>query len=215
MEEFEAGGAPDTYVACFCRSDDNLSQWRGYGGIVQGISLSFDQGRLSKRLREDKAAFFKVRYTKLSTVKKLSTALSDEIRDIADLDDVHGEPDEKDRYEDIRNRVSALLPRFKHLGFQDEKEWRYAIQRQVKPDALRFRVLDNKIVPYIEVGASQEPLPITKARIGPGPDQELTMRSVKLFLSARGYDVPVTTSERVDPRTVMPALTSLYICRLE
>jgi hypothetical protein len=195
IAEFEDGGVPDTFVACFCRSDDNLSQWRGYGGTVQGVSLTFDRKKISKRLEPDKAAFFKVQYSKLSTAQKLSTALSEEIGKLAGLDELVGEPNETQRYNELRDRVSALLPRFKHLGFADEREWRYAIQRKVEPKDLRFRVSNNKVVPYIMIGASHNPLPITAARIGPGPDQELTMRSVKLFLNSSGYDVPVTMSE--------------------
>ena len=195
FKEFQDGGAPDTFVVCFCRSDDNLSQWRGYGGTVQGVSLTFDREKMSKRLRPDKADFFKVQYSKLSTVRKLSTALGEEISKLAVVDDLVEELNEMQRYNKLRDRVSALLPRFKHLGFGDEREWRYAIQRRVEPSHLGFRVSNNKIVPYITVGTSDELLPIVAARVGPGPDQELTMRSVKLFLSSNGYNVPVTMSE--------------------
>src|SRR4051794_17670752 len=41
--ELSDGMKTDTYVACFCGDDDNLSQWRGYGGAVQGVSITFDR----------------------------------------------------------------------------------------------------------------------------------------------------------------------------
>jgi len=195
ISEFEDSGIPDTYVACFCSDHDNLSQWRGYGGSIHGVSLTFNRKKLTERLKSSEAELLKVRYTKLSTVDKLSTALSDEITRIADLDELVQQLTDEARHKELRSRVSALLPRFKHLGFQDEREYRYVVQRVLPSEEIRFRVSNNKIVPYIEVGASNEPLPIEAARIGPGPDQELTMRSVKLFLHNKGYEVPVTMSE--------------------
>jgi hypothetical protein len=111
------------------------------------------------------------------------------------LDALIGSSTEELRYKDLRQRVSALLPRFKHLGFSDEKEWRFAIQRQVPTKALCFRVSDNKLVPYIEIGKANDLLPIESVRIGPGPDQELTAQSVRVFMSANGYNVPVELSD--------------------
>jgi len=127
--DLEDGGLSDTYVACFCRSDDNLSQWRGYSVKTQGVSVTFGREELASRLKPEKAAFFEVRYSKHSTASKLSSALTSELRDIAQLDELLGSSSEDLRYKDLRQRVSALLPRFKHLGFRDEKEWRFAIQR--------------------------------------------------------------------------------------
>ena len=53
FSELADGARPDTYVTCFCRDDDNLSQWRGYGGDVQGVSVTFGRARLAKRLKEE------------------------------------------------------------------------------------------------------------------------------------------------------------------
>jgi len=193
--DLEDGGIPDTYVACFCRNDDNLSQWRGYGGTVQGVSVTFDRTKLAARLKPDKAAFFRVRYSKHSTVSKFTSALTSELKDIAELDEIIGTSSDKVRYQDLQRRISALLPRFKHLGFEDEKEWRFAIQRKIAPEALCFRPSSNKLVPYIEIGKSKELLPITGIRIGPGLDQELTAQSIRVFMSVSGYDVPVKVSD--------------------
>lgn len=194
--ELEKGGIPDTYVACFCRDNDNLSQWRGYGGKVQGVSVTFDRPKLASRFKPEKATFFKVRYSKLSTASKLSDALTSELHDIADLNEILGAGRKSEQLQDLHGRISALLPRFKHLGFQDEKEWRFVIQRTVAPEDLCFRVSDNKLVPYIEIGKLEAKLPILSVRIGPGPDQELTAQSVRLFLAAKGYhDVEVSISD--------------------
>jgi hypothetical protein len=199
FEKLTTSGIPDTYVACFCKSDDNLSQWRGYGGTTQGISLTFSRSKLAARLKKDGAEFHQVLYSHYSTAAKLKSALKNEVSDLADLDKIIGGSDEEENNIDLYRRVSALLPRFKHLGFKDEKEWRFIIQREIAERDLCFRVSNNKIVPYIKVGSGGEansPLPLTSVRIGPGADQELTMQSVRTFLSAKGYtDVDVDASE--------------------
>ncbi len=51
FDELKRGLQAQSYVACFCSDDDNLSQWRGYGGSVQGVCLTFEQSALTKRLR--------------------------------------------------------------------------------------------------------------------------------------------------------------------
>ena len=193
--ELADGARPDTYVACFCEDDDNLSQWRGYGGDVQGVSITFGRAQLSKQLKKEGATFIKVSYSKYSTATKVRQALEDQLSEIAELDKLAGNLNSTQKYEQLRSRVSALLPRFKHIGFKDEREWRFAIQRSVELSALKFRVTKNKIVPYIVIGYGIEPLPITSVRIGPGPDQLLTAKSVKVFLNVNGYDIPVRTSE--------------------
>jgi len=195
FNELADGLRPDTYVTCFCRDDDNLSQWRGYGGDVQGVSVTFGHARLAKRLMEEKAAFYKVSYSKYSTASKVHRALEEQLREIADLDEVIGDLSASQKYQELRSRVSSLLPRFKHIGFKDEREWRFVIQRMVELPELNFRVARNKIIPYIVIGNGTEPLPITSVRIGPGPDQLLTAKSVQVFLNANGHDVPVKTSE--------------------
>lgn len=193
--ELSKGRRSDTFVSCFCKDDDNLSQWRGYGGTVQGISITFDRQQLTQRLTEDGAALYKVTYTKLSTARRLRDALAGEVSRFADLDDLVGHGSEDQRFKDLMSRASALLPKFKHLGFKDEREWRYVVQDQPGGDRVRFRPAGNKLVPYIVIGDRQSPLPILSVRIGPGTDQELTARSVSEFLRANGYSVEVEVSD--------------------
>lgn len=195
FDELRKGRQAQSYVACFCSDDDNLSQWRGYGGAVQGVSLTFEQAALTRRLKKDTAHLQQVVYAKLSTAQKLRDALEAELRDIAELEEILGASDEEEQQADILARISRLLPKFKHLGFKDEREWRYVVQKDIPPNGMQFRVLQNKIVPYIEIGTNKTKLPIRSIRVGPGTDQELTARSVETFMKAHGYDVEVTLSE--------------------
>lgn len=196
FQELSDGQRPDTYVACFCGDDDNLSQWRGYGGAVQGVSITFDRAALARRLQNDKAKLYRVTYAKLSTASKLRDALAGELADLAELEESPEESSEEDRHNELLSRVSALLPKFKHIGFRDEREWRFVVQRRLNSDQLQFRASGNKIVPYIVVGAKKTRLPILSVRVGPGTDQDLTAKGLRLFLEARGYnDVRVDISD--------------------
>ncbi|MEP7223062.1 MAG: DUF2971 domain-containing protein [Novosphingobium sp.] len=144
FKELLDGAKPDTYVTCFCKDDDNLSQWRGYSGDLQGINITFNRAKLEDRLKKEKAEFVEVVYSKHSTAAKFRTSLENEIRDIADLGKMIGELSEEERIEELRSRVSALLPRFKHIGFKDEREWRFAIQKTVEQKSLKFRISKHK-----------------------------------------------------------------------
>lgn len=194
FEELSDGQKSDTYVACFCGDDDNLSQWRGYSGTVQGVSITFDRTALTRRFKNDAAKLYKVTYAKLSTASRLRDALAGELGDIAELDEILGASSEAARYNELLSRVSALLPKFKHLGFKDEREWRFVVQKKLTGDEVLFRVSENKMVPYMIIGKRSEPLPITSVRVGPGTDQELTARSLHEFLKAKKYNVRVKIS---------------------
>jgi len=193
--ELEEGKIPDTYVACFCGSADNLSQWRGYSGPEQGVSVTFDRRRLADRLRADGAKLYKVTYAKITTPTKLRDALRGEFVELANLNDLDEMPEARS-YDEVFRRVSSLLPKFKHYGFRDEREWRFVVQQPAESRELKFRAGVNRVVPYIEVGAQDGPLPITSITVGPGEDQTLTAQSLKTFLRCHGHeDVGVELSD--------------------
>lgn len=187
VKELEDGKIPDTYVACFCGNADNLSQWRGYSGPEQGVSVTFDRRRLADRLQSDGAKLYRVTYAKITTPTKLRDALRGEFADLADFDDL-GEMAEARSYDEIFRRVSSLLPKFKHYGFRDEREWRFVVQQPAQACELKFRAGLNRVVPYIEVGVRDAPLPITSVTVGPGNDQTLTAQSLKTFLRCHGHE---------------------------
>jgi hypothetical protein len=114
-------------------------------------------------------------------------ALKGEFAELADLDDL-GELGEARSYDEVFRRVSSLLPKFKHFGFRDEREWRFVIQQPAPACELKFRAGLNRVVPYIEVGVRDVPLPITSVTVGPGNDQMLTAQSLRTFLRCHGHE---------------------------
>ncbi|RQT04353.1 DUF2971 domain-containing protein [Burkholderia contaminans] len=195
IQEIKDGLLPATYVTCFCAKNDLLSQWRGYGGSEQGISIQFPREVLEKRMARQKAKLTKVIYSDLSTETKVREALAEEMKDLLDWENVLGDQSDDERKAGVFEAVSKLLPRFKHLGFQDEREWRFVVQHPVEADDLLFRPKGAVIAPYIVLGMGKAKLPMQSVTIGPGREMELTQASVRLFLDRRGYEnVPVKVS---------------------
>lgn len=195
FKDLNGKSASDTYATCFCTDDDNLSQWRGYGGGVQGVCITFSRSRPSARFKSDDADLLKVAYTDKSTSQKLYRELIGEINDIERFNDLLGPLSASEMYSEIYSRASKCLPKFKYLGFKDEREWRYVVQRKMDASRIQFRVSSNKMVPYIEIGKGEKRLPIRSVRVGPGYDQELTAASVQQFMRVNGYRSEVMLSK--------------------
>lgn len=195
IQEIKGGSLPATYVTCFCEKHDLLSQWRGYGGSQQGISIQFSREMLEKGFLKEKAKLVKVIYSDLSTASKVRDALAEEIKDLLEWEATLGGQSDEERKDGVFQIVSKLLPRFKHLGFLDEREWRFVVQRPVDVGDLQFRAKGAVIAPYINLSVEGAKLPMQSVTVGPGREMDLTQASVRMFLDRRGYEhVPVKLS---------------------
>jgi hypothetical protein len=202
VNDLSHGKIPDTYVLCFCSHKDALSQWRAYGGGEQGVGMIFDRVELSKRLRRDKARLMRVLYGSVTTADKMSAELKREIDDFDEFEALVGGADGDDRRKDAYSILSRLIPQFKHIGFSDEREWRYVVQRSGDQTDVCFRRKGNVVVPYIRLarGAIAK-LPLLEVIVGPGRDPELTTKSIKLYLKSKGYENSKVITSRVPFRT--------------
>jgi hypothetical protein len=190
VKQIEDGRLPNTYAACFCERTDLLSQWRAYGGNEQGISIAFDLGGL-RLLASGKRSFLApVEYGLIHGKATLRRNLRERLLAINEDDFIA--MDESEKRDTVYNVLSELIPRFKHKGFEDEREWRLAVQHATLRSSVNFRVNKNVIVPYVSLG--NHPLPIKYVRIGPGVEMDLTKRSISIFLEAKGYDVRILSS---------------------
>lgn len=196
VAELKKGKIPSTYAICFCGRSDSLSQWRGYGGTEQGIALIFDRAKLVSILQRDDLTLSKIIYGTVTASDKMRRELKKELEDLERLQGGPGGLARRQLEQDVYSVVCKLLPRFKHVGFADEREWRFVIQPTDAIGDLGFRAKGNVLVPYMQVGpGSRFHLPLTKVIIGPGREQELTKRSVQLFLEQKGYSsTPVELS---------------------
>jgi Protein of unknown function (DUF2971) len=171
---------PSTYVVCFCERSDLLSQWRGYSGAEQGVTLGFDATKLQERF-SSRARLAKVIYGATKTKQVLRTVIC------AFCEEVGKGPVSEDVKEEFVRFIHRCIPRFKHYGFREEREWRLVVQTSEAPH-LKFRPKRTRLVPYFELSWNEKKrLPIKSMRAGPGSDIELTAESLKIFMAKHGY----------------------------
>lgn len=197
------------FVVSFCEDGDLLSQWRGYSGGQQGVSLGFkvrDLVRVSTQYANDYFIPNKVIYEDdvkreiindilrigLCSYKYNSHKWSRDIiqSDIARM---------------VRGALYWFLPLFKHSSFKQEQEWRFQFyifeggKPEEKVSNVQFRVRDNFLLPYMNLKLyyqqQTEFLPLSAVRVGPSTTPDLTKQSIEFMLKSRGFSVPVEISK--------------------
>lgn len=183
-------GLPSFFATSFCTEDDLLSQWRGYGGDSQGVSITFDSIELKDIFHDVGGVPSRVVYDLEIAQAKLYNTL-----DVAltDWDELLG----RTSLTPAEIAASVILPQapqFKHEGFAEEGEWRFIITRApLDLTGIGFFSRRGLLVPYLLVASNN--LPITHITIGPSRHQQLNKQSVELLLRKYGYsDVEVQLS---------------------
>ncbi|MGR9247039.1 DUF2971 domain-containing protein [Rhizobium leguminosarum] len=188
---------PDVYACCFCEEHDMLSQWRGYGAATQSVSIQFDADQLSAVARAQEFDLHPVTYGKRQAMKVLRARLKGAESTASIVRALMNSKDETDYTADDARRMAVLdlAPRFKNDAFAEELEWRIIAKAHVVKK-VEYRTRDNVIMPYVNVGALNTRLPISRVTVGPGKDASLTRKSIEKFLSQRPFycDVEVAVS---------------------
>lgn len=100
---------------------------------------------------------------------------------------------EEELVHDIMHSIDYLLPIFKDIGFEEEKEVRY-IWRDDGSRKIYFREKNGIIIPYIKCMIRDcncrelEVLPIKDIVVGPQVNQKEVIDGVKMFLQHNGYE---------------------------
>jgi hypothetical protein len=207
------------YVACFCQTDNLLSQWRAYGQ-TGGYSIGFTVSatRINADFLPEPNAYtdelIQVDYNRDKQVAKCSLLL-EALQPI--LDDVNLEHAMLELgshplfgFSQIRDVIEELflnlIVGFKHEAFQEEQEWRIVVcprklRKQGTDDGgrtkarLHFRSLKGALVPYVRLAPAKGKLPIRSVRCGPSLDLKRGGISVEMLLEAQGFqDIPVSGS---------------------
>ena len=184
------------YVACFCESDNLLSQWRTYGRS-SGFALGF-------RVADLRHSVDKVLYTEPEQVQRVHSIVSSALAILRDEDVVNGDPDDpsNDDIADAGGEVAQVLlsavTSFKAPDFAEEREWRLVCQPYHAADSekinsvhkiVRFRSSERGLVPYVELAPVPpvKTLPIDSIRFGPTQNPELARSATRLLLDANGF----------------------------
>jgi len=192
------------YVVCFCRQDDLLSQWRGYGRGNGAYSIGFMPDRLLGRSNRQ-MRLVRVEYrpeVQAATARQL-------IRDWIDVltkQEVDTIPSFEGTSEDS---VQLLLDHmfgflfgyiagtFKHPSFSEEDEYRLTYVYRSRdaaddndPLKVEFQGKLGIVLPYIRFGFKTVdglamPLPIKTIRVGPHPDTQLASSGIQQLLELK------------------------------
>ena len=191
-----------TYVACFCKSENLLSQWRGYstqnGGYNLGISFQTNTKfyhTLDDPRKESHVILRKIIYDLDSQRKFISDYLSAIVasskKAIKGFENNDGIPDGWTSIAAIEavNILNDLMLSFKNPLFKEESEWRLikGYRADINPELLKFRDIENALVPYIETFIVEETdgepiFPLHSIRFGPMFDETRTKSSLELFV---------------------------------
>jgi hypothetical protein len=191
----------DTYLASFSEFGDQLSQWRAYGCDGVGFAIGF--GALPRPRGDDPDAalpldLIKCEYDPGIFKKKIREILVEVTRHYEEFVQSKAGTDEALRaiydsaWKALFMRISTEVPRLKHASFSEEREWRLAVLPM--PDQAnsitRFRTRRAGLCPYVEVDlrGPDGKIDLAEVIIGPGQDQQRSLKSARMFLRQHGYD---------------------------
>lgn len=164
---------PDTgedYIVCFCGEDDKLSQWRGYAA-EGGVSVGFDFNaavpfHVMHEDQEDKpglpSSAYEVVFSQLSRVCYLrpkDPGESDEAYDSWCADQIGCAEGVRSKdagaVEEAHRTLRRCAPFIKHMGFQEEDEYRLVFRNEDGriSKCIRYRAADGNGIrrPYVVV----------------------------------------------------------------
>ncbi len=184
------------YILCFCEDGDNYKMWKSYGSEGKGISMEFARSLISKEA--DNYTFdlaLDVVYVDSNDESDIWKGLNS-LQEFFDNNMQTGEP-----YRNLYD-MSAYV---KTSDYAFEHEYRYcrlghdASQFRLEngqiiecqtidgEETTKYRVSDNKRIPYREIFFAKECL--TGIKIGPELNFEDTKKELQLFLEANNYNV--------------------------
>jgi hypothetical protein len=192
----------EAYVACFCRSDNLLSQWRAYGHRGGGYNLGLTFTSDTKFYhtpdiseKESHVILRKIIYDYNKQQKFVTEYVSSIIsyaRDALKYFENHGgipEAWESIASMEAANILCDLMLSFKNPVFREENEWRLILvrQSQYKAEQLQFRENEKGLIPYFETyiinSKEGNPLfPLHSIKFGPMLDESSTKAALTLFI---------------------------------
>jgi Protein of unknown function (DUF2971) len=192
------------FVSCLSTSQDQLSQWRGYG--QSGYAIRFDPKLLGSSIEHvdadgnitkgPKPALVKVEYMPSAFYEQVTKMVTAHVADFAETMSI-GDEREQDETQNTVNfnllrKLMEIAPQLKHHKFAEEQEYR--IITQGKEDIYTPTKLG--LVPRVLI--EFDPSAIKEIMVGPGEFSDLRKLSIERYIqkNARRYGgLEVTTSE--------------------
>lgn len=192
----------EAYVACFCKSDNLLSQWRAYGHRGGGYNLGFTFTSNTKFYqtpdhteKESHVILRKIIYDYNKQQKIVTEYISSIISYAKDAVKYFKNHDgipkiwESMAAMEAANILCDLMLSFKNPVFSEENEWRLILVRQShhKAEQLQFKENENGLIPYFETYLIENIdanafFPIHSIKFGPMLDVSSTKSALTLFV---------------------------------
>lgn len=197
------------FIVSFSSNEDDLSQWRAYGGSNGGYSLRFNSESMLQYLAMQGDYLAPVTYSeaiKSKLMEEIVTSLEGFLTEgLSDRASSSSEEWIIEFTQHILAQLSYLAPLMKHRSFERENEWRL-IHYLKTEDSSRMtfserggmlrRHIPIKLSPQLHDGYTR--LPLSGIMVGPQTHKEISKISVGDLLGSRGYidtQVPVLLSD--------------------
>lgn len=198
FQEIENQSVSDKYVLCFSRSGDLLSQWRGYGenGIQIELSSSelfycFDSNYISSNVIYYRKSQEEIILESIQILINFAIYGTDWGPSLVNNDFIE--------FPSALARILLNLTIwFKDISWKEEKEFRvvYDATNESKPKLnIKFRTNGRFILPYVEMRANNNGLPIKQLMVSPGINQERLFQGVEFFVRSINEKINVQKSK--------------------
>ncbi|WP_207636416.1 DUF2971 domain-containing protein [Alkaliphilus metalliredigens] len=142
-----------SFITCFSRNGDLLSQWRAYGDDGKGVSIGFNSGLLSKANKKDIVYFEDVLYDLNEQVEEITCAVENAIiymenlfeQDIVRISDNFNKyfVEEFDAFcEVVCDHLAEISCYMKNPSFKEEDEVRIIYSPYMTPDCTDKDLID-------------------------------------------------------------------------
>jgi hypothetical protein len=186
------------FVACMSSEDDDLSQWRAYGGGEGGFAIGFDPRPLFASANGGHGFLVRVCYDPRMQQYLANSLANGTVRFYCEGLRLRPSANPKAWQESFFQAWESLISPFavmlKHEKFASEKEWRFV--RALKPEDapnlqfLQRRTLMSRHLPLkFHNHETKQPLPLKQIRVGPCRYKQISRISAGDLLKKNGYDL--------------------------
>lgn len=184
---FQFDDFKNIYLTSFSNNADSLVMWSQYGAYGNGCSI----GISSKAIGGSYGQFCRCCYGKEETEQYLKNTLNLIEKGVFSI---FGMPKPSEEIISAQRKLSrqiflqATCVMSKDTAYKHENEIRaFVAVPQEDYKQVQFRLVDNRIVPYVQMQLDKEAL--TDIVIGPTLNADITERSIKQMLEIKGYDL--------------------------
>jgi hypothetical protein len=186
----------EAYAVCFCRQDDLLSQWRGYGSRDSMYSMKFSGSQLNRYVSPF-CVLAPIAYLPVARADRIWALIRrcNEVLDAAKIRAADVTP-QNVRYlaSSVQSSFALTVLLMKNDAFKEEKEWRLVYSPSFLSQPERSKVLvktrGGLAVPYVEIGAKRDKvsidLPIRGLKVGPNQDPLTAQAGLRHLLKVFG-----------------------------